>query len=218
MRGKKITGAGNLSGIKDKGMDRFPVSKSFKERLVGCNSQDDTEFEEWLFHPAMMFGSWHKWWGDMGNRDKPHEGLDLYFYRTKKRHIHYLDRKTKVPVIFKGQVMKVDDDFLGESLFVSHDHYDNDGSQLYTIYSHIKSCGRMCLGEGLEENDIIGTIADTKKSVGVVPPHLHVSVVWVPKSVRSRELGWEIISSHTEVTLIDPLRVIECPYSIVASI
>jgi len=199
-------------------MDRFPVSKVFIERLMGFNSLDDTGFEEWVFYPAMLFGSCYKWWGEMGNRDKPHEGLDLYFYRTKKGHIHYLDRKTKVPVIFKGQVMKVDDDFLGESLFVSHDHYDNDGSQLYTIYGHIKPCGRICLGERLREGDIIGTIADTRNSAGAVPPHLHVSVAWVPKSVRSQELGWEIIGSHTEITLLDPLRVIECPYSILVGI
>ena len=122
------------------------------------------------------------------------------------------------PVIFKGQVMKVDDDFLGESVFVSHDYYDNDGSQLYTIYGHIKPCGRMCLGERLREGDIIGTIADTRNCAGAVPPHLHISVAWVPKSVRSQELGWEIIGSHTEITLLDPLRVIECPYSILVDI
>ncbi|MFC2059620.1 hypothetical protein ACFLTZ_00815 [Chloroflexota bacterium] len=51
----------------------------------------------------------------MGKRARPHEGLDLCVYRTEKGDIRYLDEKTKVPVILKGRIVKVVDDFLGES-------------------------------------------------------------------------------------------------------
>ena len=152
----------------------------------------------------------------MGKRDRPHEGLDLCFYRTKEGDIRYLDEKTKVPAIFTGQIVKVGDDFLGESVFVSHGAYESDGSQLHTIYGHIKPRDHMRPGERLSEGDVIGTIADARKGGGSIPPHLHVSVAWIPNTVRSQELGWQIVGDLAKVVLLDPLSVIECPYSIVA--
>ena len=207
-----------MSGAKDKRLDRAHVSKLFQKRLRFYNSLDKMGFEEWVFHPAMLFGSYSKWWGDLEKRDRPHEGLDLYLYRTKEGDIRYLDEKMKIPVIFKGQIVKVGDDFLGESVFVSHSDYESDGSQLYTIYGHIKPCDRMRPSERLSEGDIIGTIADARKSGGVIPPHLHVSVAWIPNTVRSQELSWQIVGSLAKVVLLDPLSVIECPYSIAASV
>ena len=197
-------------------MDRAHVSKSFQERLRFYNNLDKIGFEEWVFHPAMLFGSYCKWWGDLGKRDRPHEGLDLCFYRTKEGDIRYLDEKTKVPVIFKGQIVKVGDDFLGASVFVSHSDYESDGSQLLTIYGHIRPCDHMRPGERLNEGDIIGTIADAKKRSGVIPSHLHISVAWIPNTVHSQELSCQIVGDITKVMLLDPLSVIECPYSIVA--
>ncbi len=207
-----------MSGANDKRLDKAPVSKLFQERLRACNSLDEMGFREWVFHPAMLFGSYYKWWGDLGKRDGAHEGLDLCLYRTKEGDIRYLDGKTKVPVIFKGRIVKLGDDFLGESVFVSHGAYDSDGSRLHTIYGHIKPRDRMRLGERLSEGDIIGTIADARKSGGAIPPHLHVSVAWIPDTVHSQELGWQIVSDPAKVVLLDPLCVIECPYSIVAGV
>jgi len=207
-----------LSDAKDKGLDRVPVSRMFHEQLRYYNSLDKLGFREWIFHPAMLFGSHYKWWGDLGKRERLHEGLDLYLYRTKEGNIHYLDEKTKIPVIFKGQVIKVDDDFLGESVFVSHGNYDSNGSQLHTIYGHIKPRAHICPGEILSEGDIIGVIADARKSGGVIPHHLHVSVAWISNTVHSQELGWQMMGDLTKVVLLDPLCVIECPYSIVSGI
>jgi hypothetical protein len=79
-------------------------------------------------------------------------------------------REDEDPGHIRGQVVKVGDDFLGQSVFVSHGAYDNDGSQLHTIYGHIKPRGRMDPGERLSDGDIIGTIADARKSGGAIPP------------------------------------------------
>jgi len=207
-----------LSDANDKGLDRAPVSRLFHERLRFYNSLDDLGFKEWIFHPAMLFGSHCKWWGDLGKRERLHEGLDLCLYRTKAGDIHYLDERTKIPVIFKGQVVKVGEDFLGESVFVSHGAYDSNGSQLHTIYGHIKACDHIRPGERLSEGDIIGSIADARKSDGEVPHHLHVSVAWIPSTVHSQELRWQMVGDLTKVVLLDPLRVIECPYSIASVI
>ena len=172
-------------------------------------------FEGWVLHPGMLFGSYCKWWNNHGKRAKPHEGLDLYSYRTNKGEIRYLDEKVKVPVIFKGQVVKVICDFLGSSIFIRHGNYESNGSQLHTIYGHIKPCGRIHSGMKLSEGDIIGTIADAREKGRSIPSHLHVSVAWIPNTLHSEELGWQIIGNCTEVVLLDPLSVLECPYSII---
>jgi len=207
-----------LSSAKHKELDWSPVSRLFQERLSFHNSLDELGFKEWLFHPTMLFGSYGKWWGDLGKRNRPHEGLDLCVYRTEKGDIRYLDAKTKVPVIFEGQVVRVGDDFLGQSVFVSHVAHGDDGSQLYTIYAHIKPGSHMQPGERLSEGDIIGTIADAKRNGGVIPLHLHVSVAWIPNTVSSQELDWQIVGDLGRVVFLDPLRVIDCPYSILARI
>ncbi|MFC1977039.1 peptidoglycan DD-metalloendopeptidase family protein [Chloroflexota bacterium] len=203
-----------LSGANDKRLDKAYVSKLFQERLMFYNSLDEMGFEEWVFHPAMLFGADYKWWGDLGKRDRPHEGLDLCLYRTKEEDIRYLDEKTKVPVIFKGKIVKVVDDFLGASVFVSHSDYESDGSQLLTIYGHIRPRDHMRPGERLSEGDIIGTIANAKGSSGAILSHLHISVAWIPNTMHSQELSWQIVGDITKVMLLDPLSVIECPHSI----
>jgi hypothetical protein len=118
--------------------------------------------------------------------------------------------------LFKGQVVKVDDDFLGESVFISHGTYDSNGSQLHTVYGHIKHGIHIHPGENLSEGDIIGVIADARKSGGVIPSHLHVSIAWIPNTVHPQELGWQMMSDPTRTVLLDPLCIIECPYSIVS--
>jgi hypothetical protein len=207
-----------LNEVRGKGLDRLPVSRSFHERLVSLNDLDSLGFKEWIFHPAMLFGSLDKWWGDLGKRQHPHEGLDLCFYRSKEGHIHHLAGDARIPVIFEGQVMKVSQDFLGKSVFVAHDIYDSNGSQLYTIYGHIKPDDHIRPGEGLSAGDIIGVIADTQNSGAVIPRHLHVSVAWISNSVRLPELGWQTLNDASHVVLLDPLAVIECPFSIVPSL
>jgi len=216
MRTGLINGKDSLSEVKNKGMDRVPVSRSFHERLLFFNNLDSLGFKEWIFHPAMLFGSLDKWWGDLGKRQRPHEGLDLRLYRTKEGNIHYLTGGTKIPAIFKGQVVKVSADFLGESVFVSHDAYNSNGSRLYTIYGHIKPGNHIRPGERLSEGDIIGVIADTRNSGMVIPLHLHVSMAWIPATMPVPELGWQMINDLAKVVLLNPLSVIECPYSIMS--
>ncbi|GEM_PF-89308 len=195
-------------------LDDVPVSRSFHERLLYLNNLDSLGFKEWIFHPAMLFGSLQKWWGDLGQRQKSHEGLDMCLYRTKDGKTHYLPRGTKVPAIFAGRVMKVSDDFLGKSVFVSHSVYNPNGSQLYTVYGHIEPERHIRPGYELGEGDVLGVLADTEKSGVAVPPHLHISVAWAAKPLAIQKLGWETLGNLSEVTLVDPLSVIQCPYSI----
>ncbi|MFC1953293.1 peptidoglycan DD-metalloendopeptidase family protein [Chloroflexota bacterium] len=203
-----------MNGSKDKQLESTPISKLFQERLGFHNSFDEKKFKEWVFHPAMLFASDRKWWGDLGKRNRLHEGLDLCLFRDREGAIQYLEENTKVTVIFSGKIVKVSEDFLGASVFVSHNNYERDGSRLHTIYGHVNPSERIYTGEKLGENDIIGTIADARKNSESVHSHLHISVAWIPDSIKSQELGWQIISHYPEVMLLDPLRVIEFPYSI----
>jgi len=207
-----------LNEVKGKGLERLPVSRSFHARLVSVNNLDSIGFKEWIFHPAMLFGSLDKWWGDSTKRRNPHEGLDLCFCRTKEGHLHHLTGDAKIPVIFEGQVVKISADFLGKSVFIRHSACDFSKRQLYTIYGHIKPGNRIRPGERLGEGDIIGLIADTGNSGTVIPPHLHISIAWIPTTMLVPELGWQTINDPTKVMLIDPLSVIECPYAIISQL
>lgn len=207
-----------LSEDNDRRLGRVPVSRLFHEALIFFNSLDGLGFNEWIFHHAMLFGSHCKWWGDMGKRERPHEGLDLCLYRNEEGDIHYLGEQTKVPVIFPGQVVKVVGDFLGESVFVSHGDYESNESRLHTIYGHIKPQDHIRPGERLSEGDVIGVINNARIGDAVIPQHLHISVAWVPNTVHAQEFGWQMAGDPTKVMPLDPLRVIKCPYSIVPSL
>jgi murein DD-endopeptidase MepM/ murein hydrolase activator NlpD len=144
--------------------------------------------------------------------------LDLCVYRTKKGEIRYFDEKIVVPVIHEGQVVRVIGDFLGESVFVSHGSFGNEGSQLYTIYGHLRPRRSIRPGETLGEHDIIGAIADPAVNGSTMPPHLHISMALIPDIRSSQELDWQIIGDLTDIILVDPLRVIELPYSVEAAL
>ena len=205
-----------MSQTADFAPDRMPVSKLFHERLVFDNGLDWKGFQEWIFYSAMLFGSRDKWWGDRGERDRQHEGLDIYLYRTGDGDIQYLDADTKIPVIFDGRVVKVCKDFLGESVFVSHNIYNLNGSRLYTIYGHTRPHDSIRSGEELSAGGVVGVLAGTRENNGTIPHHLHISVAWIPDTVLSQELDWEVITEQDGIVLLDPLQVIKCPYTIMS--
>jgi hypothetical protein len=198
--------------------DKVPVSALFHEHLVSCNNLGNKGFHEWVFHPAMLFGSVEKWWSGLGKRNISHEGLDLCYYRTEREDIQSLNSKTKVPVIFNGQVIKVCDDFLGKSIFVRHNFNNANKCRLYTIYGHIKPGTHVQEGERLTEGDIIGTLFNKRNNNRIVPYHLHISTAWISDLLNLENLGWQILQDANMVKLLDPLKIIRCPYQISADI
>lgn len=194
--------------------ERTPKAEGFGERLVRFNTLRDAGFEEWVFHPGMLFNASAKWWGDKGDRNKPHEGLDLCLFRTYGREVRLLGKGAIIPVIFEGEAVQVGTDFLGESVFICHGIYNNDGEQLLTAYGHLKLDKGVYPGRILREDDILGSIADTEDGKVKISPHLHISVVWISKSLRYKDLDWECISDPDMAVLLDPLEVIDCRYTI----
>lgn len=192
-----------------------PKAMGFGERLVISNALGEVGFEEWVFHPGMLFNALDKWWSNQECRNRPHEGLDLCLYRTRVGEVRCLGEKTKIPVMYGGKVIKISNDFLGASVFVCHRIYNNHGEQLLTAYGHIKPDDSIYPGRVLREGDLLGAIAETKKRNTVIPSHIHISVAWISKSFCCEKIDWECIGDPGVAVLLDPLEIIDCRYSII---
>lgn len=190
-----------------------PGVTGFDECLVSLNSLSDAGFEEWVFYPGMLFNAATKWWGDKGNRNRPHEGLDLCLFRTGDGEIRHLSKEVIIPLILDGEVAKTSSDFLGESVFVYHNIYNKLRGQLLTAYGHLKLDERVCSGKVFQEGEPLGSISDTGDRKGGILPHLHISVAWISKSLRYEDLNWECISDPSVAVLLDPLEVLDFRYS-----
>ena len=190
----------------------------FNEYLVGHNNLGERGFENWIFHPGMLFNSTDRWWGNGGSRDNPHQGLDLCLYRDRNGEDCALDEKIKIPLIYDGEVVNIINDYNGKSIFLIHDTCDGKGNQLYSIYGHTEPYDGFAKGRILNEGDVIATIKDTREKKVDIMPHLHVSLAWVPKSLPDNKLNWKTISDPAIVTLLNPLEVIVCKYTVLKDV
>jgi hypothetical protein len=194
----------------------YPAADTgFKRYLAGCNGLGNAGFREWLFYPGMLFNSLEKWWGDQGQRHRPHEGVDLCFYRNKNGERCQLHAGAKVPAMFDGNLVTTAEDFLGESIFLRHRFTDSQGRRLYSFYGHIIPWNALKEDAVLREGETLAVLAVTQAGKTPVLPHLHLSVAWVPDSIPVKSLCWEIIGNHQDITLLDPLRIIDLDYSMI---
>ena len=216
---------GSRNGNRVKGADvdnvdltRTPSLRNtrFTEFLIQKNALDKSGFIGWVFYPGMLFNSTNKWWGDQGKRDKPHEGLDLCFYKDREDTILRLGEKAKVPVIYDGKVVRIVDDFLGKSVIIEHLFSDRDNNRLCTIYGHTIPENHLHVGKIVKKGDVIATVADSSRSKSNIFPHLHISLGWTSKLVSYNRLDWESIGAPNNLTLLDPLQVIDWDYLILA--
>lgn len=182
--------------------------------LLNANGIDSDGFSQWAFYPGMLFHSEDKWWGDWGARKRPHEGLDLCLYQGTDGLVRSLDATISIPVMYEGKVVRLVDDYIGQTVFVLHEIYSRNNKQLCSIYGHIDPCEPIENLKPLEKGDIIATICDASIKEAQMASHLHLSVAWVPKSYDCQQLNWETLAHHTEIILLDPLDLIECNYTI----
>lgn len=193
----------------------FPRQSKFCEYLIEHNKLSAQGFEEWIFYPGMLFQSPDKWWGNGGYRDRPHEGIDVCLYRDQDGKICRLDALTKVPVMYRGSIVSIIDDYTGKTAFVCHDIRDEEGNQLYSIYGHMEPLDSIAMGGMVDEGRIIGSIADNMKNKEIkMLPHLHLSLAWIPEDFPQEKLRWNTISDSPGVTLLNPLDVVGCPYTV----
>ena len=186
----------------------------FTEVFIRENALDERGFKEWIFCPGMLFNAQKKWWGDQRERDTPHVGLDLCMYRARQDRIFHLNEKTKIPVMYGGVVVRIINDFLGKTVIMEHCLPNSDKRRLYTFYGHINPCGDFQVGRVFKEGDIIATLADAKKSKAEISPHLHISLGWTSQAIAYDTLNWETIGTANTLTLLDPLHIIDGPYTL----
>jgi len=184
----------------------------FTEMLIEENALDQSEFERWIFCHGMLFNSPNKWWGDLGLRDYPHEGIDLCMFKDRSSRIHRVNEKTRIPVMQDGMVKAIFKDYLGKAVVIEHEHYGSSTGGLLSFYAHTNPCAEIKDGVIVKEGDIIATIADTSNSKSNIMPHLHFSL-GLPSKVFSYEgFVWNTIRKPEMMTLLDPLAVIDWPY------
>jgi len=188
----------------------------FTEFLIRKNTFGEGGFKEWIFYPGMLFNSTDKWWEDQSQRDKPHEGLDLCFYKDREDTILRLCEKAKIPVIYDGIVVRIIDDFLGKSVVIEHLFSNCHNNRLCTIYGHTIPESNLHVGNIVKQGDVIATLADSSRSKTNIFPHLHISLGWISKEISYDKLDWENIGDPNTLTLLDPMQVIDWHYLILA--
>ncbi len=112
-------------------------------------------FKKWIFHPGMLFHALGKWWGDQGPRYPPHEGLDLYSFADADGMMKTVDQHTKIPAAFAGDIVKIDRDFLGKSIYISHAIFSAGGRQLISVYGHTVPRDSLKAGQKVAAGEII---------------------------------------------------------------
>ena len=184
------------------------IHSKFIEFMLEHNRPRMDGFQRWLFHPGMLFQAVQKWWGDQGLRAVPHEGLDLYSFEEALGRVQTVDQQTQIPAAFAGQVVKIDQDFLGKSIYIIHAIYTNDGRQLLSAVGHTIPREGLKTGQQVAAGEIIAVVAGFPGEKSNLPPHLHLTFAWVPVDVRVDQLTWKNLGHDPGIRLIDPLAVI----------
>lgn len=194
----------------------FPLRiSSFDRCLVEGNGLDALGFCTWRFHWGMLFGTSEKWWGDKGLRRRPHEGIDFCLFRDINERDQNLNPGIRIPLMYDGEVVKIDDDYLAKSVYAMHPIYDGNGSQLLSAYAHVIPLPSIDVGSVLHEGEMIATIADLEGKRSLLSPHLHVSMAWVPSMLSHECIDWDTLANPDMVTLLDPLDCMSCQYLVI---
>jgi murein DD-endopeptidase MepM/ murein hydrolase activator NlpD len=184
------------------------IHSKFMEFMLEHNRPRMDGFKSWVFHPGMLFQAREKWWGDQGLRAVPHEGLDLYSFEEALGRVQTVDQQTLIPAAFAGQVVKIDRDFLGKSIYISHAIYTDDSRQLLSAVGHTIPREGLKTGQQVAAGEIIAAVSGFPAKQSNLPPHVHLTFAWVPKDFRVDQLTWNNLGHDPGIRLIDPLTVI----------
>lgn len=182
--------------------------------LLSVNSPRLDDFKLWQFHPGMLFQASLQWWSVEKPRSTPHEGLDLCWFEDVGGSRRSLDGTTFIPAPFAGTIVKISQDFLGQSIFLAHDIYSAEKFRLYTAFGHTVPRRGLTAGHSVSKGEVIASIAVPEHKTAV-PPHLHLSTALIPADMPVVDLDWKILGNEPAVTLIDPLKVFPATYIVI---
>ncbi len=174
---------------------------NYPDMLARAN---DLEPGRWNIAPGMGFNDTHKWWGDMGQREVAHNGIDLREYLYNDRDPYTVDGDTIVPVAQDGEIVCIIRDFLGMSVFVRHEG-DRSGRTILTAYGHIVPDVRLVPGFYMVGGDAIGTVAGQGDD-SRIPAHLHYSIVEADSTIDTASISWPMLEADSSIVFCDPLN------------
>ncbi|MCK5312353.1 MAG: M23 family metallopeptidase [Desulfobacteraceae bacterium] len=193
------------------------IIRLYLEKIAEINNLDiakpDKGTGKWIFHHGMLFLSPDAWWQNR-NGSQPdkrrtlHEGVDILLFQGMSKQIQKLNTDTLVPSATNGEVINICEDFIGKSIIVRHNISFQQTLDLIFVYAHILPNSSLKIGTTLKQGDIIASIAKTDKKKTALPPHLHLSVIEIPKQIPAAHLNWDYFSDKTSrINLINPLTV-----------
>jgi hypothetical protein len=117
-------------------------------------------------------------------------------------------------MMFDGEIIKIAEDFLGESVYVGHAIHNGGGRRLWTIYGHTQPAGPIRGGGRVRKGEIIATLTKVDEKASGLFTHLHLSMAWVSRAIAPHEVSWETLHDPAISILLDPLHAMNCPYRI----
>ena len=158
----------------------------------------------------MLFNSHEEWWGDKKRRTAAHQGIDLCFFEDTAGHIYHIDISLKIPAPFNGEIVKIEKDFLGKSIYLRHDIFADGTRQLYTILGHTHPFPGVSVGAKVAAGEVMAQLAGVPQKTNVLP-HLHLTLAWIPVAFNPEQLNWRHLAEDRMITFIDPFSVLSTP-------
>ncbi len=193
-------------------------NRRFTEILIEANGLGRDDFQSWVFTSGMLFHSSDKWWGDLGRRDFPHEGIDFCLYRDGSGQTVHIGNNICIPAMQNGVVRAIFSDYLGQAVIVECQNAHGDTGKLVSIYAHTTPLDHVRAGLLLKQGDIFATVADTRRSKAKILPHLHYTVGRPSPDLSWDRFVWNDMRDPERFTLLDPLSAIDWPYWVVAQL
>lgn len=187
-------------------MPLTPVASTFTESYVGFNCPEVACLFRWSFQPGMLFQDIGCWWKS-AKRAQPHEGVDFCWFHAGRNEEVRRVKADLVPSLYDGVVVKINDDFLGHTVWMRHRSIRSDQLVLYSALGHITPQENIAEGRIISQGEAVGRVAPGKKGA-LLSMHLHLSVFWAPSSFKIERLCWEDLLSSKVIQLFDPLLII----------
>lgn len=184
----------------------------FSDLLCDLNKPSLDDFRCWVFQPGMLFKSPRKWWGNLGQRDFLHEGVDFCLYQNLSGKTLQISHQTRIPVIRDGVIRRIFSDFLGQAVVVEHDATDSEENKMISIYAHTMPAKRVHVGLSVKQGDVIATLADTRRSKTPILTHLHYTLCRSSADIDYGRFVWNDMRDPDLVVLLNPLSAISDPH------
>jgi murein DD-endopeptidase MepM/ murein hydrolase activator NlpD len=179
--------------------------------LIAANRLNAADFCSWAFYPGMRYKALDKWWGDLGRRDFPHEGLDFCLFLDPSGRLRHLGANTWIPAMHDGVVRALFTDYLGQAVIIEHGNAPDKRQPYLSAYAHTQPLKEIRPGTRVKRGNIIATIADTRHSKANILPHLHYSIARATSEMVYKGMVWNDMRDPAKMVLINPERIVDWP-------